>query len=320
MSDARGATKVEGDDKEDPARSKPPARPDLRILESQVLRGPNYWSYEPAIRLLVDLGSLEHWPSNTLPMFTDALIDLLPGIKDHGCSLNRPGGFIERLREGTWLGHVAEHVAIELERESGGSTTRGKTRKAGAAGQYNVIYGYNEEQVGIAAGKLAVRLVNHLVQANPTFDFIAELESLVLLAERAAFGPSTQAILDEAARRDIPYIRLNEQSLVQLGQGKYQQRIRATMTSRTSALGVDIASDKKLTTSLLAAAGLPVPKSEMVLSADDAVAMAARIGYPVVTKPLDGNHGRGSASTCATKRTSGTGSRRPSGRLAAASS
>jgi len=293
VSDARGATKVEGDDKEDPARSKPPARPDLRILESQVLRGPNYWSYEPAIRLLVDLGSLEHWPSNTLPMFTDALIDLLPGIKDHGCSLNRPGGFIERLREGTWLGHVAEHVAIELERESGGSTTRGKTRKAGAAGQYNVIYGYNEEQVGLAAGKFAVRLVNHLVEANPTFDFVAELESLVLLAERAAFGPSTQATLDEAARRDIPYIRLNEQSFVQLGQGKYQQRIRATMTSRTSALGVDIASDKKLTTSLLAAAGLPVPKSEMVHSADEAVAVAARIGYPVVTKPLDGNHGRG---------------------------
>jgi cyanophycin synthetase len=293
VSDSRGATKVEGGDKQEPARSIPPARPDLRILESQVLRGPNYWSYDPAIRLLVDLGSLEHWPSNTLPMFTDALIDLLPGIKDHGCSLNRPGGFIERLREGTWLGHVAEHVAIELEREAGGSTTRGKTRKAAATGQYNVIYGYNEEQVGIAAGKLAVRLVNHLVQANPTFDFIAELESLVLLAERAAFGPSTQAILDEAARRDIPYIRLNEQSFVQLGQGKYQQRIRATMTSRTSALGVDIASDKKLTTSLLAAAGLPVPKSEMVLSADDAVAMAARIGYPVVTKPLDGNHGRG---------------------------
>ncbi|MDQ6709111.1 MAG: cyanophycin synthetase [Candidatus Dormibacteraeota bacterium] len=282
-----------GSESDEPAQVKPPARPELRILESQVLRGPNYWSYEPAIRLLVDLGSLEFWPSNTLPAFNGALVDLLPGIRDHGCSLNRPGGFIERLKEGTWLGHVAEHVAIELEREAGGSTTRGKTRKASAPGQYNVIYGYNEEQVGIAAGKLAVRLVNHLVDANPTFDFIAELESLVLLAERAAFGPSTQAILDEATRRDIPYIRLNDQSFVQLGQGKYQQRIRATMTSRTSALGVDIASDKKLTTSLLAAAGLPVPRSELVRSADEAVAAAARMGYPLVTKPLDGNHGRG---------------------------
>jgi cyanophycin synthetase len=294
VSDSRSRTPVERDNiKEEPTATKPPAKPELRILESQVLRGPNYWSYEPAIRLLVDLGSLEHWPSNTLPMFNEALIDLLPGIRDHGCSLNRPGGFIERLKEGTWLGHVAEHVAIELERESGGSTTRGKTRKASTPGQYNVIYGYNEEQVGLAAGKLAVRVVNHLVEANPTLDFISELESLVLLAERAAFGPSTQAILDEAARRDIPYIRLNEQSFVQLGQGKYQQRIRATMTSRTSALGVDIASDKKLTTSLLASAGLPVPRSEMVRSADEAVAIAIRIGYPVVTKPLDGNHGRG---------------------------
>src|SRR5256884_787409 len=288
-------TRVERDEdaKHEPVANKPPVGPDLRILESQVLRGPNYWSYEPAIRLLVDLGSLEHWPSNTLPNFTDVLIELLPRLHDHGCSLHRPGGFIERLRDGTWMGHVAEHVALELQREAGGSTTRGKTRRAGTPGQYNVVYGYSEEQVGLAAGKLAVRLLNHLVQANPTFDFVAELESLVLLADRAAFGPSTQAILDEAARRDIPYIRLNDQSFVQLGQGKYQQRIRAPMTSRTSALGVDIAGDKKLTTTLLAAAGLPVPTSDTVRSADEAAAVAARIGYPVVLKPLDGNHGRG---------------------------
>ena len=295
MSDSRTETRVERDDdaKHEPVANKPPAKPDLRILESQVLRGPNYWSYEPTIRLLVDLGSLEHWPSNTLPAFNGALVDLLPGLRDHGCSLHRPGGFIERLFDGTWMGHVAEHVALELQREAGGSTTRGKTRRAGTPGTYNVVYGYSEEQVGLAAGRLAVRLLNHLVQANPTFDYVAELESLVMLADRAAFGPSTQSILDEAARRDIPYIRLNDQSFVQLGQGKYQQRIRATMTSRTSALGVDIAGDKKLTTSLLASAGLPVPRSDMVRSADEAVAAATRIGYPVVTKPLDGNHGRG---------------------------
>jgi cyanophycin synthetase len=295
MSESRTPARVEREEdaKHEPVANKPPARPDLKILESQILRGPNYWSYEPAIRLLVDLGSLEHWPSNTLPNFTDALIDLLPGLRDHGCSLHRPGGFIERLRDGTWMGHVAEHVALELQRETGGTTTRGKTRRAGTPGVYNVIYGYSEEQVGLAAGSLAVRLINHLVEANPNFDFIVELESLVLLAERAAFGPSTQAILDEAARRDIPYIRLNDQSFVQLGTGKYQQRIRATMTSRTSALGVDIAGDKKLTTALLASAGLPVPRSETVQSAEGAVTIAHRIGYPVVTKPLDGNHGRG---------------------------
>src|ERR1700731_1987892 len=212
----RTETRVErdGDATPEPLANKPPAKPDLKILESQVLRGPNFWSYDPAIRLLVDLGSLEHWPSNTIPAFTDALIDLLPGLHDHGCSLHRPGGFIERLRDGTWMGHVAEHVALELQRETGATTTRGKTRRAGRPGYYNVVYGYNEEQVGLAAGKFAVRLLDHLVQPNPTFDFIGELESLVLLADRAAFGPSTQAILDQAARGDIPYIRLNEQSVV----------------------------------------------------------------------------------------------------------
>ena len=278
---------------EPPAPSRPPHAPDLRILETQVLRGPNYWSYEPAIRLLVDLGSLEHWPTNALPAFNDALLELLPGLREHGCSLNRPGGFLERMREGTWLGHVAEHVALELQHQAGSPITRGKTRKAGVTGQYNVIYGYSEEHVALSAGRLAVRLVNHLVRPDPTFDFLGGLESLIHLAERTAFGPSTQALIDEALSRDIPFIRLNDQSLVQLGQGRYQRRIRATITSLTSALAVDIASDKKLTTSLLASAGLPVPRSESVRTEDDAVAAAHRIGFPVVTKPLDGNHGRG---------------------------
>ena len=147
--------------------------------------------------------------------------------------------------------------------------------------------------MGVAAGQLAVRLVNHLVKVEKDFDFAAELERLILLAERSAFGPSTQAILDEAALRDIPSIRLNEQSLVQLGHGIHQKRIRATMTSLTGSLGVDIASDKKLTNRLLAATGVPVPRSEVVRDADAAVAAAGRIGYPVAVKPLDGNHGRG---------------------------
>ena len=272
---------------------KPPATPDLRIIETQVFRGPNYWSYEPAIRLLVDLGSLEQWPTNTLPGFTQALLEHLPGLAQHSCSLGRPGGFVERLNEGTWLGHVAEHVALELQRETGAQIFRGKTRSADEPGRYNVIFGYGEEKVGLAASQLAVGLVNHLVEAEPGFDFLAELEGLILLAERTAFGPSTQAILDEAASRDIPWLRLNDQSLVQLGQGRYQKRIRATMTSLTSALAVDIAGDKKLTTQLLAAAGLPVPRSEIVRWEDDAESAARRIGYPVVTKPIDGNHGRG---------------------------
>ena len=289
--------------KSEPAAKKPPLKPDLTILQTQVFRGPNYWSYEPCIRMLVDLGSLEHWPSNTIPRFNEKLLKVLPGVGEHSCSLGKRGGFKERLADGTWLGHVAEHVALELQRESGAHISRGKTRSAGEAGHYNVIFGYAEERVGLAAGRLAVRLVNHLVKTEPGFEFDAELESLILLAERRQFGPSTQAILDEAAGRDIPWIRLNEQSLVQLGQGKYQQRIRATMTSKTSALAVDIASDKKMTNELLASAGLPVPRSEVVRAEDDAVAAATRIGFPVVVKPLDGNHGRGVGLDLRTERT-----------------
>jgi cyanophycin synthetase len=279
--------------KREPAARKRPLRPDLTIVTSHVFRGPNYWSYEPCIRLLVDLGSLEDWPSKTIRGFNAKLLKLLPGVGEHACSLGRRGGFRERLEDGTWMGHVAEHVAIELQRESGAHVSRGKTRGAGAEGRYNVIYGYWEEQVGVEAGRLAVRLVNHLVKADPEFLFPVELERLILLAERRQFGPSTQAIVDEAASRDIPYIRLNEQSLVQLGQGRYQQRIRATMTSKTGALSVDIAGDKKMTNALLASAGLPVPRSYVVRTEEEAATAARRIGFPVVTKPLDGNHGRG---------------------------
>jgi cyanophycin synthetase len=279
--------------KRKPKPSKPKPKPDLQIVQTQVFRGPNYYSYDPAIRLVVDLGSLEEWPSNTIPGFNEGLLRLLPGVGEHSCSRGHAGGFRERLEEGTWAGHVAEHIAIELQRESGAQVYRGKTRSTGTPGQYNVTYGYWEEQVGLVAGRLAVRLVNHLVEPDGDFDFDDELERLILLAERRAFGPSTQAILDEAASRDVPFIRLNDQSLVQLGQGRYQQRIRATMTSLTSALAVDIAGDKQLTRQLLESAGLPVPQGRVVRTADDAAEAAKRIGFPVVVKPLDGNHGRG---------------------------
>ena len=294
MSDSRTRSRADRRRaKEELPAEKRPLGPELKVVETQVFRGPNYWSYDPAIRLLVDLGSLEDWPSNTIPGFVDGLLEMLPGIPEHSCSLGRRGGFGERLKEGTWLGHVAEHIALELQRESGAHVYRGKTRSAGEPGRYNVIYGYWEERVGLAAGDLAVRLVNQLVEPAKDFDFLVELERLILLAERRAFGPSTQAIVDEAASRDIPWIRLNEASLVQLGWGKYQQRVRATMTSKTSALAVDIAGDKDVTRRLLASAGLPVPRGELVLNEDDAVRAATAIGFPVVTKPLDGNHGRG---------------------------
>ncbi len=268
-------------------------RPELKIVETRVYRGPNYWNYDPAIKLVVDLGVLEHFPSNTIPGFVTALLEMLPGVGQHTCGTGKVGGFTDRLKEGTWAGHVAEHIALQLQREAGTEVGRGKTRGTGEPGRYHVVYSYGEETVGLAAGRLAVRLVNHLVQAEEGFDFAADLERLILLAERAAFGPSTQAILDEAALRDIPWIRLSEQSLVQLGHGVHQKRIRATMTSDTASLGVDIASDKKLTNRLLAATGVPVPRAEVVRDEGEAAAAAKRIGFPVAIKPLDGNHGRG---------------------------
>ncbi|HET7727458.1 MAG TPA: cyanophycin synthetase [Candidatus Limnocylindrales bacterium] len=272
--------------------------PTLRILETRILRGPNYWSRSPVVRTVVDLGVLEEFPSNRIPGFVEALVELLPSLEDHACSLGRRGGFITRLREGTWLGHVAEHIALEFQNLAGTDVRHGKTRSTGEYGRYNVIYEFREEQVGVEAGRMAVGLVNHLVAPNDpevAFDLGAELEKLIRLAERLAFGPSTQALIDEAASRDIPTIRLDRFSLVQLGQGVHQQRIRATMTSRTSAIAVDIASDKKLTNRLLDSAGLPVPRSEVVTTEDDAAAAARRIGFPCVVKPLDGNHGRGVA-------------------------
>jgi cyanophycin synthetase len=268
-------------------------RAELKIVETRVYRGPNYWNYEPAIKLIVDLGILEHYPSNTIPGFVTALLEMLPGVGQHTCGTGRVGGFEDRLLGGTWAGHVAEHIALQLQREAGTEVGRGKTRGTGEPGRYHVVYSFGEEAVGLAAGMLAVRLVNHLVEAEPDFDFGGDLEQLILLAERSAFGPSTQAILDEAALRDIPSIRLNDQSLVQLGHGVHQRRIRATMTSHTGSLGVDIAGDKKLTNRLLASTGVPVPRAEVVRDEESAVAAAKRIGLPVAVKPLDGNHGRG---------------------------
>jgi cyanophycin synthetase len=269
-------------------------KPELAIVETRAYRGPNVWSYSKAIHLVVDLGILEEFPTNTIPGFSERLLGYLPGVREHSCSRGRRGGFAERLKEGTWLGHVAEHVALQLQQEVGHDMRRGKTRQVpGEHARYNVIYEYTDENVAIAAGRLAVRLLNHVVEADPEFDFPDELERYIVRAERTAFGPSTQAVLDEAVSRDIPWIRLNQYSLVQLGQGVHQKRVRATMTSNTSAIAVDIAGDKDLTSRLLSAAGLPVPRAESIRTADQAVAVANRVGYPVVCKPLDGNHGRG---------------------------
>ncbi len=268
----------------------------LTIRQTSVYRGPNLWARLPVIHLVVDIGDLEDRPTNKIPGFYEHLTELLPSLYEHTCSVGRPGGFLQRLREGTWMGHVMEHVALELQNLAGAEVGRGKTRGTGERGVYNVVYQFQQEDVGRAAGDVALRLLNHLVyETEPDFDFVHELEEKVIrVAERLQYGPSTGAIVSEAERRGIPVLRLDpKRSLVQLGHGRHQKRIWATVTSATANIAVEVASNKELTNRLLHEIGIPVPRGVVVRTADDAVSAAARIGYPVVLKPLDGNHGRG---------------------------
>jgi cyanophycin synthetase len=277
----------------------------MMILETRVYRGPNLYALGAVIRLRVDLGELEAYPTLRLPGFNERLLELMPTLHEHSCSYGEPGGFVRRLREdeGTWLGHVLEHVAIELQCLAGTPVTYGKTRsEALPTGQYHVIYSFAEEAVGTAAGALGLAVIRHLLPPereayDPSpFDFRGKCEALVRLAQRRAFGPSTGALVRAAEERDIPWIRLNDRSLVQLGHGKFQRRIQATITSETRHTAVEIASDKRLTNQILADLGLPVPRQVRVYDADeavDAVEEPGGLGYPVVVKPLDGNHGKG---------------------------
>src|SRR5512134_3736474 len=276
----------------------------MRVLDRSVYVGPSLYAHFPVIRLELDLGELEAWPTGRLgPAFIDGLIAALPGLHEHGCSYGEPGGFIRRMREdeGTWLGHVLEHVAIELQNVAGEHVTFGKTRSAGAPGIYTVVYEYAQRDEGIAAGELGLRLICSLLPdvirpegAVPEgWSWPEARDEFIRFAQRRALGPSTAALVKAAEARGIPWLRLNDQSLVQLGHGRYQQRIQATVTGRTSHIAVELASDKEETNKILASLGLPVPKQELVQSDAQAVRAANRIGYPVVTKPYNGNHGRG---------------------------
>ncbi|WP_138934674.1 cyanophycin synthetase [Roseovarius arcticus] len=278
----------------------------MKIVSTNVFVGPNVWATFPVIRHIVDLGVLEEWPSAKIgPDFVEGLISALPGLSDHGCSYGEAGGFLRRLREddGTWMGHVLEHCAIEVQNVAGTHVTFGRTRGTGLPGQYNMVYAYRQRDVGLAAGDLALRLLMHLLPQSlqeqidypldPAFDWEDELRSFVLHAQRKEFGPSTGSLVDAARERDIPWIRLNEGSLVQFGHGKYQRRIQATVTSETKHIAVEISCDKEDTHNLLNDLGLPVPQQRIIYSADEAVRAAHVIGVPVVVKPLDANHGRG---------------------------
>ena len=273
----------------------------MKILETRVYRGPNLYALWPVIRLRVDLGELEDFPTVKLPGFADRLLELIPSLCRHGCSYDEDGGFLRRMKEdeGTWLGHVLEHLAIELQVLVGTPVSFGKTRSHHLPnGQYHVVYSYVEEAVGRAAGDFALRIIRRLLpperQAHDPspFDFQAEIENLVRTAQRYALGPSTAALVRAAEDRDIPWIRLNAGSLIQLGYGKHQKRIQATITSETRQIASEIASDKRLTHQILEQLGLPVPRQAIVYSADEAAEEAERLGFPVVVKPLDGNHGK----------------------------
>ena len=276
----------------------------MRILDRSVYVGPSQYAHFPVIRLELDLGPLEAWPTGRLGgAFVDSLAAALPGLAEHGCSYREPGGFFRRMREddGTWLGHVLEHVAIELQNMAGEEVTFGKTRSAGAPGVYTVVYEYAQRDEGIAAGELALRLLCSLLpEGLRPADSVPEgwswpeaRDEFIRFAQRRALGPSTASLVRAAEARGIPWLRLNDQSLVQLGHGRYQQRIQATVTGRTPHIAVELASDKEETNKILATLGLPVPRQELVQSEGQAVRAARRIGYPVVTKPYNGNHGRG---------------------------
>ena len=276
----------------------------MRILERSVFVGPSLYAHFPVIRLELDLGALEQWPTGKLGAgFVDGLLAALPGLAEHGCSYRTPGGLIRRMREGegTWLGHVLEHLAIELQNVAGEDVTFGKTRSTDRPGVYSVVYEYVQKEEGIAAGELALRLLSSLLPAElqtrgsvpEGWEWASARDEFIRYAQRRALGPSTASLVRAAEERGIPWLRLNEQSLVQLGHGKYQQRIQATVTGRTPHIAVELASDKEETNKILATLGLPVPKQELVQSEDGALRAARRLGVPVVTKPFNGNHGRG---------------------------
>ncbi len=279
----------------------------MKIESTNVFVGPSMFAHFPVIRHILDLGKLEEWPTGRLGEdFVGPLLGFLPGLHEHGCSYREPGGFVRRLREdeGTWLGHVMEHVALELQNVAGSNVTFGRTRSIeGQPGHYNMVFQYKDAAVGREASGLALNLIHSLLPAElkpkdapaANWDFAEQRDRFIRYAQRREFGPSTASLVKAAEERDIPWLRLNRYSLVQFGQGRYQQRIQATTTSRTSNIAVELAGDKEETNSILRDLGLPVPQQLLVRNKREAVRAAKRIGFPVVLKPLAGNHGRGVA-------------------------
>lgn len=268
----------------------------MKIEKIQVLKGPNIWSIrrKKLIQMRLDLEEVEHLPTNKIEGFRTRLEKLIPSLITHRCSEGVEGGFFQRVEMGTWMGHVIEHIALEIQTLAGMDTGFGRTRETKTPGIYNVVFSYLEENSGVYAAEQSVEIARCIIEARD-YDIEACIQQLREIRERERLGPSTGSIVEEAAARNIPWIRLGRNSLVQLGYGVNQQRFQATITGKTSSIAVDIACNKELTKKMLDEAAIPVPSGDLVTEAEELERVIRKIGYPIVLKPLDGNHGKGSS-------------------------
>lgn len=265
------------------------------VIESiQVLNGPNVWSirWKKLIQMRLNLIDLEERPTNTIEGFSERIEKLIPSLYEHECSEKRAGGFFERVRLGTWMGHVVEHIALEIQTLAGMNTGFGRTRETKTAGIYNVVFSFVDEEAGIYSAKVAVNIAQALID-GVDYKLEVDIENLKTIFRNNAFGPSTRSIVNEASNRNIPWIRLNNKSFVQLGYGVNQRRIEATTTDATSYMGVTIACDKGMTKTLLKEAFVPIATGGECEDSEGMRAIIDEIGFPIVIKPLDGNQGKG---------------------------
>jgi cyanophycin synthetase len=264
----------------------------MRIVRIRVISGPNVFAYQPVLKMTLDLEDWAETDSLAIPHLAADLCTTLPGLQEHRCSIGKPGGFVERLNRGTYLGHIIEHVALELSTAAGIGVGFGKTVYAGSKGHYDVIVAYKSEEGMTSLLKTAVDLVSAIVN-RCAFDLLRKIDDAREIVRRTKLGPSTQAIVDAAEAANIPWSRVGTGSIVRLGYGQHTRFIQAAMTSRTSAVAVELVSDKGLTKQLLAESGLPVPEGMVIASANEAADVFQTLGKPLVVKPLDGNQGKG---------------------------